>query len=142
MVIGYVWKFLKNVLFWLWKCLKIFWISHCIFCSDVFPSHVLTAFIIQNIYKRWINQWFMLCRSEADVRELIWWWKHINCYGKFSFLTKNLLYLVCFAISVAVQWNDFKIILCSSLHFHCTKIFLRKLWRPWLIFSRISPCSL
>ena len=66
--------------------------------------------------------------------------KRINCYGKFGLLTRNLVYLVCFATgslalsqnvlvyysSVAVQWNDFKIFFALSSSFQHTKILLGK----------------
>ena len=70
--------------------------------------------------------------------------KRINCYGNFGFLTKNLVYLVCFATGsfalsqnvlayysgVAAQWNDYKYSL------HCLLVFnIRK-------FCQENNCSL
>ena len=69
--------------------------------------------------------------------------KRINCYGKFGLLTKNLVYLVCFATGlfalsqnvlayysgVAVQWND-------KYSLHCLILFnIRK-------FCQENNCSL
>ena len=48
-----VFKFIES----LQRIFKGFIISHCIFRRTIFP--ILTIFIIQNISKRWINQWFM-----------------------------------------------------------------------------------
>ena len=48
---GYLWRFLKNIYYF-----QCFLISNCIFHQTIFPSHVLTTFIIQNIYKRWVKQ--------------------------------------------------------------------------------------
>ena len=66
--------------------------------------------------------------------------KRINCYGKFGLLTKNSVYLVCFAMGslalsqnvlayysgAAVQWNDFKILFTLLSSFQPTKILLGK----------------
>ena len=43
-------------------------------------------------------------------------------------------------ISVAVQWNDFKIFFALSSSFQYMKILLGKLWQPWklLEFSNTS----
>ena len=41
---------------------------------------------------------YVMVESEADIRELIIMHKRINCHVKVSLLTRNLEYLVCFAI--------------------------------------------
>ena len=60
-----------------------------------YPHYIHHTKYTQKVDKPMI---YVMIASKSDIRYLILQWKRINCYGKFCFLTRNLVHLVCFAI--------------------------------------------
>ena len=104
-------------------------ISHCKFRRSTFSSHVLTTFIIQYIYIK-SGSTNDLCNDSKWTR-----------YNRADMImkTRKILWNILFS-----NWkSDLKISLVLSYSFldlQCRKMFLVKLWQPWM-FLNVSATS-